>query len=80
MLAIQLNHPEQLELGGASEGERGPRAFGEFAYLRDLDGNQLAVFCPRNGERKGRSRPRAFVQVRPLRAEQSPLDFAIVGS
>jgi catechol 2,3-dioxygenase-like lactoylglutathione lyase family enzyme len=55
MLAIQLDHPEEvanahakaLELGATCEGEPGPRGtFGEFAYFRDLDGNKLAVFCP----------------------------------
>lgn len=53
MLAINVDskedvarvHKKALALGGASEGEPGPRgAFGEFAYFRDLDGNKLAVF------------------------------------
>lgn len=53
MLAIAVDskedvariHAKALELGGACEGEPGPRgAFGEFAYFRDLDGNKLAVF------------------------------------
>jgi catechol 2,3-dioxygenase-like lactoylglutathione lyase family enzyme len=54
MLAIQVDskddvarmHAKALELGGASEGDPGPRGgFGDFAYFRDLDGNKLAAFC-----------------------------------
>ena len=53
MLAINVDaqedvariHAKALALGGACEGEPGPRgAFGDFAYFRDLDGNKLAVF------------------------------------
>ncbi|MGD9816812.1 MAG: VOC family protein [Hyphomonadaceae bacterium] len=53
MLAINVDaqadvgriYSKALELGGASEGEPGPRgAFGDFAYFRDLDGNKIAVF------------------------------------
>jgi catechol 2,3-dioxygenase-like lactoylglutathione lyase family enzyme len=55
MIAIQVDskdqvtamHAKALELGGACEGQPGPRgAFGEFAYFRDLEGNKLAAFCP----------------------------------
>jgi catechol 2,3-dioxygenase-like lactoylglutathione lyase family enzyme len=43
-------HAKALELGGACEGEPGPRgAFGEFAYFRDLDGNKLAAFHSARG-------------------------------
>jgi catechol 2,3-dioxygenase-like lactoylglutathione lyase family enzyme len=54
MLAIQVDgkdevarfHAKALELGGSCEGKAGPRGgFGEFAYVRDLDGNKLAAFC-----------------------------------
>jgi len=55
MLAIQVDskedvvklHAKALELGGACEGEPGPRGpFGDFSYFRDLDGNKLAAFFP----------------------------------
>lgn len=53
MLAIQVDSKEQvaamhakaLSLGATCDGPPGQRgAFGEFAYLRDLDGNKLAFF------------------------------------
>lgn len=38
-------HALALSLGGSCAGAPGPRAeWGEFAYLRDLDGNKLAIF------------------------------------
>lgn len=38
-------HAKALALGCKCEGEPGPRgAFGEFSYIRDLDGNKLAFF------------------------------------
>ncbi len=38
-------HALVLSLGGTCEGLPGPRgAWGEFAYVRDLDGNKLAIF------------------------------------
>lgn len=38
-------HALALSLGATCEGPPGPRGdFGEFAYLRDLDGNKLALF------------------------------------
>ena len=38
-------HSLALALGATCEGAPGPRGdWGEFAYLRDLDGNKLAVF------------------------------------
>ncbi len=55
MVAIQVDSKDQvaalhakcLEMGGSCEGEPGPRGqWGEFAYVRDLDGNKLAFFCP----------------------------------
>jgi catechol 2,3-dioxygenase-like lactoylglutathione lyase family enzyme len=53
MFAIEVDSKEQvaslhakaLELGGTCEGEPGPRgAFGDFSYVRDLDGNKLAFY------------------------------------
>jgi predicted lactoylglutathione lyase len=55
MIAIQTDTKEQvaslhakaLALGGTCEGKPGPRgAFGDFSYVRDLDGNKLAFFAP----------------------------------
>lgn len=38
-------HALALSLGATCEGPPGPRgAWGEFAYLRDLDGNKLALY------------------------------------
>ena len=54
MVAIAVDSPEKvhaihakaIELGGADEGEPGPRADGFYAgYFRDLDGNKLNAFC-----------------------------------
>lgn len=53
MLAFRVANPDDvarfyalaLSLGATSEGEPGPRGdWGGFAYLRDLDGNKLALF------------------------------------
>ena len=53
MLAIEVDskedvarlHARALDLGGANEGQPGPRGnFGDFAYFRDLDGNKLAFY------------------------------------
>ncbi|MAE96824.1 MAG: glyoxalase [Deltaproteobacteria bacterium] len=39
-------HAKALELGGANEGDPGPRGDGFYgAYFRDLDGNKLNFFC-----------------------------------
>lgn len=39
-------HAKALELGGANEGDPGPRGDAFYAgYFRDLDGNKLNVFC-----------------------------------
>ena len=40
-------HNKAIELGAKNEGDPGPR-HGEnyYAYLRDLDGNKICVFCP----------------------------------
>jgi catechol 2,3-dioxygenase-like lactoylglutathione lyase family enzyme len=55
MVAIQVDAKEQvaalhakcLAMGGACEGPPGPRGqWGEFAYVRDLDGNKLAFYHP----------------------------------
>lgn len=54
MVAIVVDRPDKvhefhakaLELGGANEGDVGPRQDGFYAgYFRDLDGNKLNVFC-----------------------------------
>jgi predicted lactoylglutathione lyase len=54
MIALIVDSPEKvhevhakaLELGGANEGDAGPRQDGFYAgYFRDLDGNKLNVFC-----------------------------------
>lgn len=53
MVALVVDSPEKvnevhakaLELGGANEGDAGPRQDGFYAgYFRDLDGNKLNVF------------------------------------
>jgi catechol 2,3-dioxygenase-like lactoylglutathione lyase family enzyme len=55
MVTIQVDSKDQvaalhakcLAMGGSCEGEPGPRGqWGEFAYVRDLDGNKLAFFHP----------------------------------
>jgi len=55
MVTIQVDSKEQvaalhakcLSMGGACEGPPGPRGqWGEFAYVRDLDGNKLAFYHP----------------------------------
>ncbi len=40
-------HAKALELGGANEGDPGPRGGGNmnFGYFRDLDGNKIAIFA-----------------------------------
>jgi catechol 2,3-dioxygenase-like lactoylglutathione lyase family enzyme len=39
-------HAKALALGGANEGDAGPRQAGFYAgYFRDLDGNKLNAFC-----------------------------------
>ena len=39
------------ELGGADEGDPGPRGDGFYAaYFRDLDGNKLNAFCMAGGD------------------------------
>ncbi len=54
MVAIAVDAPEKvhalharaLELGGANEGDPGPRMGPFYAgYFRDLDGNKLNAFC-----------------------------------
>jgi catechol 2,3-dioxygenase-like lactoylglutathione lyase family enzyme len=54
MVAIVVDTPEKvhalhakaLELGGANEGDPGPRMGPFYAgYFRDLDGNKLNAFC-----------------------------------
>ena len=43
---VQAIHAKALELGGANEGDPGPRGDGFYAgYFRDLDGNKLNAFC-----------------------------------
>jgi catechol 2,3-dioxygenase-like lactoylglutathione lyase family enzyme len=43
---VQAIHAKALELGGANEGNPGPRGDGFYAgYFRDLDGNKLNAFC-----------------------------------
>ncbi|GAB5414276.1 MAG: VOC family protein [Congregibacter sp.] len=42
---VQRVHAKALELGGTDEGAPGPRSEDFYAaYVRDLDGNKLAVF------------------------------------
>ena len=46
--AIHAFHETALEAGGKNEGEHGPRSWADnayAAYVRDLDGNKLAVYC-----------------------------------
>ncbi|MBT8082973.1 MAG: VOC family protein [Gammaproteobacteria bacterium] len=54
MVALAVDKPEKvhalharaLELGGANEGDPGPRMGNFYAgYFRDLDGNKLNAFC-----------------------------------
>ncbi|MEL7450819.1 MAG: VOC family protein [Pseudomonadota bacterium] len=44
---VDALHAKALSLGGADEGQPGPRGNSGFyaAYFRDLDGNKLNVFC-----------------------------------
>lgn len=43
---VEQVHRLALVLGGANEGDVGPRGQGFFgAYFRDLDGNKLCVYC-----------------------------------
>lgn len=42
---VSALHGLALSLGAACAGQPGPRGnWGEFAYVRDLDGNKLAIF------------------------------------
>lgn len=59
MVAIAVDAPEKvhalhakaMELGGANEGDPGPRAGPFYAgYFRDLDGNKLNAFCIVEGQ------------------------------
>ncbi|WP_437880424.1 VOC family protein [Pseudomonas sp. LRF_L74] len=46
--AIDAFHKVALELGAKDEGQPGPRGWAPHAYaayVRDLDGNKLAVYC-----------------------------------
>lgn len=48
---VQAIHAKALELGGANEGDPGPRGDGFYAgYFRDLDGNKLNAFCMAGGD------------------------------
>jgi catechol 2,3-dioxygenase-like lactoylglutathione lyase family enzyme len=48
---VQAIHARALELGGANEGDPGPRGDGFYAaYFRDLDGNKLNAFCMAGSE------------------------------
>ena len=43
---VHALHAKALELGGANEGDPGPRMGNFYAgYFRDLDGNKLNAFC-----------------------------------
>ena len=43
---VHALHAKALELGGANEGDPGPRGGSFYAgYFRDLDGNKLNAFC-----------------------------------
>ncbi|MCG8371197.1 MAG: VOC family protein [Proteobacteria bacterium] len=43
---VDALHAKALELGGANEGDPGPRTGPFYAgYFRDLDGNKLNAFC-----------------------------------
>ena len=59
MVAIAVDKPEKvhalharaMELGGANEGDPGPRMGPFYAgYFRDLDGNKLNAFCMVEGQ------------------------------
>lgn len=48
---VQAIHAKALALGGANEGDPGPRGDGFYAgYFRDLDGNKLNAFCMSGSE------------------------------
>lgn len=48
---VQALHARALELGGANEGDPGPRMGPFYAgYFRDLDGNKLNAFCMVDGQ------------------------------
>ncbi|MDX9873559.1 MAG: VOC family protein [Spongiibacteraceae bacterium] len=47
--SVEAFHRTALELGGRDEGAAGPRKLGYAAYVRDLDGNKLAVYGPLEG-------------------------------
>jgi catechol 2,3-dioxygenase-like lactoylglutathione lyase family enzyme len=41
---VQVAYDKAIELGATCEGKPGPRGpFGTFCYVRDLDGNKLAI-------------------------------------
>jgi predicted lactoylglutathione lyase len=44
---VKAFHLKALELGGSSDGEPGERMGGHLyaAYVRDLDGNKIGIFC-----------------------------------
>lgn len=43
---VDALHAKAIELGGANEGDPGPRMANFYAgYFRDLDGNKLNAFC-----------------------------------
>ncbi len=47
--AVDRLHAKALELGGADEGAPGVRADTFYiGYFRDLDGNKLNFFCPKD--------------------------------
>ena len=48
---VKAVHAKALELGGATEGDPGPRVGPFYAgYFRDLDGNKLNAFCMVEGQ------------------------------
>ena len=48
---VHALHAKALELGGANEGDPGPRMGPFYAgYFRDLDGNKLNAFCMVEGQ------------------------------
>jgi predicted lactoylglutathione lyase len=48
---VHALHAKALELGGANEGDPGPRMGPFYAgYFRDLDGNKLNAFCLVEGQ------------------------------
>ena len=48
---VQALHAKALELGGANEGDPGPRMGPFYAgYFRDFDGNKLNAFCMVEGQ------------------------------